>query len=148
MGFVLNQNKTRVPGEFSSKAFYVDLFLTCASTLMYEIVLTRLLSVLCGYYLAFVSISMAMFGMTAGALAIQFRPNWFEPADVSKPLTQAAIAAGVSRGLDGVQRRGLCVDRGSLLPLGSGSSALGPGSGCRFGIFDFGEVALQPHHGA
>ena len=63
---------------------------------MYEIVLTRLLSVLCWYYLAFVSISMAMFGMTAGALAVQFRPGWFEPAEVSRRLAQAAFAAGVS----------------------------------------------------
>jgi hypothetical protein len=63
---------------------------------MYEIVLTRLLSVLCWYYLAFVSISMAMFGMTAGALAVQFRPGWFEPTEVSRRLAQAAFATGVS----------------------------------------------------
>jgi hypothetical protein len=44
-------------------SFLLGLFLLCASTLMYEIVLTRLLSVTCWYYLAFVSVSMAMFGM-------------------------------------------------------------------------------------
>ena len=58
-------------------AFFIGLSLICASTLMYEVVLTRMLSVLCWYYLAFVSISMAMFGMTAGALAVQLRPDWF-----------------------------------------------------------------------
>ena len=46
-------------------AFFVGLGLACAGTLMYEIVLTRLLSVVCWYYLAFVAVSMAMFGMTA-----------------------------------------------------------------------------------
>src|SRR3974390_454893 len=51
--------------------FFTGLFLLCASTLMYEVVLTRLLSVVCWYYLAFVSVSMAMFGMTVGALAVQ-----------------------------------------------------------------------------
>jgi spermidine synthase len=63
---------------------------------MYEVVLTRMLSVLCWYYLAFVSISMAMFGMTAGALAIQLLPQWFKPGDISKRLAQAAFAMAVS----------------------------------------------------
>jgi len=77
-------------------AFYFGLSLICASTLMYEVVLTRMLSVLCWYYLAFVSISMAMFGMTAGALAIQLLPQWFKPGDISKRLAQAAFAMAVS----------------------------------------------------
>ena len=77
-------------------AFYFGLSLICASTLMYEVVLTRLLSVLCWYYLAFVSISMAMFGMTAGALAVQLCPGWFKPSDISSRLAQAAFAMAVS----------------------------------------------------
>jgi hypothetical protein len=64
--------------------------------LMYEVVLTRLLSVLCWYYLGFVSISMAMFGMTAGALAVQLLPDWFKPSDIRKRLAQAAFAMAVS----------------------------------------------------
>ena len=60
--------------------FFLGLGLMCASTLMYEITLTRLLSVTCWYYLAFVSVSMAMFGMTAGALAVQLRPALFDAA--------------------------------------------------------------------
>lgn len=77
-------------------AFYFGLSLICASTLMYEVVLTRMLSVLCWYYLAFVSISMAMFGMTAGALAVQLRPGWFKPSDISSRLAQAAFVMAVS----------------------------------------------------
>jgi hypothetical protein len=77
-------------------AFYTGLFLVCASTLMYEVVLTRLLSVLCWYYLAFVTISMAMFGMTAGALAVQLRPTWFKPGDISCRLAQATFAMALS----------------------------------------------------
>jgi len=77
-------------------AFCIGLSLLCAGTLMYEIVLTRLLSALCWYYLAFVSISMAMFGMTAGALAVQLRPKFFNPADSPKRLVQAAFAMAVS----------------------------------------------------
>lgn len=77
-------------------AFYIGLSLTCASTLMYEVVLTRMLSVLCWYYLAFVSISMAMFGMTAGALAVQLRPDWFPGREMTTRLAQAAFAMAVS----------------------------------------------------
>ena len=77
-------------------AFYLGLSLICASTLMYEVVLTRMLSVLCWYYLAFVSISMAMFGMTAGALAVQLLPRWFTPKDISIRLVQASFAMAVS----------------------------------------------------
>ncbi len=76
--------------------FYLGLSLSCASTLMYEVVLTRMLSVLCWYYLAFVSISMAMFGMTAGALAVQLCPGWFKPSEISSRLAQAAFAMAVS----------------------------------------------------
>ncbi len=87
-----------IPAEKSITrlAFYFGLSLICASTLMYEVVLTRLLSVLCWYYLAFVSISMAMFGMTAGALVVQLRPGWFKPSDISCRLARAAFAMAVS----------------------------------------------------
>lgn len=63
---------------------------------MYEVVLTRLLSVVCWYYLAFVSISMAMFGMTAGALAVQLRPRLFTAELVPRRLSQATLAMAVS----------------------------------------------------
>jgi SAM-dependent methyltransferase len=77
-------------------AFFVGLGLTCASTLMYEIVLTRLLSVLCWYYLAFVAVSMAMFGMTAGALAVQLRPDFFPESKLKLRMTQASVAMAAS----------------------------------------------------
>ena len=50
------------------------------STLMYEILLTRIFSVTMWYHFAFVAISIAMFGMTVGALVVYLRPAWF-PAD-------------------------------------------------------------------
>ncbi len=76
--------------------FFLGLGLMCASALMYEIVLTRLLSVICWYYLAFVSVSMAMFGMTAGALLVQLRPALFEAGQVARRMAQAAFAMAVS----------------------------------------------------
>ena len=76
--------------------FFLGLGLMCASTLMYEITLTRLLSVTCWYYLAFVSVSMAMFGMTAGALAVQLRPALFDRNQVRVRMAQAAFAMALS----------------------------------------------------
>ena len=76
--------------------FLLGLSLVCASTLMYEIVLTRLLSAVCWYYLAFVSISMAMFGMTAGALAVQVRSEWFSKDQIPHRILQAVFATAVS----------------------------------------------------
>jgi predicted membrane-bound spermidine synthase len=63
---------------------------------MYEVVLTRLLSVTCWYYLAFVAISMAMFGMTAGALAVQLRPDLFEPSRIPARLAQSSFYLALS----------------------------------------------------
>lgn len=83
-------------GRLRPAAFFLGLILLCASTLIYEIALTRLLSVVSWYYLAFVSISMAMFGMTAGALAVQFRPDLFIGDMVPRRLAQSAIAMAIS----------------------------------------------------
>ena len=77
-------------------AFFAAVFMICAGTLMYEVVLTRLLSAVSWYYLAFVSISMAMFGMTVGALAVQLRPDLFDEKRVPCRMAQASFALAVS----------------------------------------------------
>jgi SAM-dependent methyltransferase len=76
--------------------FYAGLFLLSASTLIYEIVLTRLLSVVTWYYLAFVSVSMAMFGLTAGALLVQLWPALFAGECAPKRAAQAIFAAALA----------------------------------------------------
>lgn len=76
--------------------FYAALFLIAASTLMYEVVLTRLLSAVTWYYLAFVSVSAAMFGMTAGALAVHLRPKLFTESQIPHRLERASLAMAVS----------------------------------------------------
>jgi hypothetical protein len=80
----------------STKAFLLAVFLLAAATLQYEVMLTRLMSVVSWYYLAFVSVSMAMFGMTAGALAVQLREDFFADELRGRRLAQAAMAMGVS----------------------------------------------------
>src|ERR1017187_10122527 len=93
---IVNTRAVAGTGRLRPAAFFLGLLLLCASTLMYEIALTRLLSVVSWYYLAFVSIYMAMFGMTAGALAVQFRPDLFTDDLISRRLVQSALAMAVS----------------------------------------------------
>ncbi len=57
--------------------FLLGLFLICMCGLMLQIIETRILSVISWYHLAFFSISMAMFGMTAGSLFVYFKEGWF-----------------------------------------------------------------------
>src|SRR5208283_6079996 len=91
-------------------SFLLGLFLLCASTLMYEVVLTRILSVTSWYYLAFVSISMAMFGMTAGALSVQLRPGLFTQELIRRRLAQCAMAAAIALPLSLVTMLAIPVD--------------------------------------
>ena len=80
----------------AKSVFFVGLLLLSAATLMYEIILTRLLSATCWYYLAFVSVSTAMFGMTAGALWVQLRPEFFSRELLPRRLYQSVLAMAIS----------------------------------------------------
>src|SRR5262249_5085599 len=59
--------------------FLAGLFLLCMGVLLLQIVETRVLSVISYYHLAFFAISMAMFGLTAGALIAYFNQARFVP---------------------------------------------------------------------
>lgn len=68
-------------------AFMAGVFLLCMSVLMVQIIQTRILSVVSLYYMAFFSISMAMLGLTAGALFV-----YFKLAHINKDSVCAALA--------------------------------------------------------
>lgn len=53
----------------------MGIFTLAAATLMLEILLTRIVSVVAWYHLAFFVISLTMLGMTAGALLVFLRPH-------------------------------------------------------------------------
>ncbi|HEX9874377.1 MAG TPA: hypothetical protein VGA43_08445 [Deferrimonas sp.] len=63
-----------------SGRIYGGVFFLCLATLMYELVLTRIFSVLMWYHFASMAISLALFGMGVAALLVYLRPAWF-PAD-------------------------------------------------------------------
>ncbi|MEX2147768.1 MAG: hypothetical protein WED01_12225 [Candidatus Rokuibacteriota bacterium] len=80
----------------ASRAVYIGLFLVTLATIMYQIALTRIFSVATWYHFAFVAISVAMFGMTVGALIVYLRPAWFPPARVTRGLGVSALLFGVA----------------------------------------------------
>jgi len=70
--------------------------LAAAAMLSYEILLTRFLSFISWYFLAFLAISLAMLGGTAGAIYVYLKPDAFERERYFLSLARAAIAAAVS----------------------------------------------------
>ncbi len=84
------------PGLRARPGTYTGLFLVTLSTLMYEIVLTRIFSVTMWYHFAFVAISVALFGLTAGALLVYLFPRRFRDGDVPSRLWLFALLFGVT----------------------------------------------------
>jgi hypothetical protein len=72
--------------------FYAGLGLVTAATLMLQIVETRIISVTSWYHLAFFVISIAMFGLTAGAVWVYLRPQTYRPEQLSYHLSVASLA--------------------------------------------------------
>ena len=70
---------------------YLGTFLIAFGTLVFEIVLTRILSVITWYHLAFFAISTAMLGMTAGAVTVYLRQNWFSPDRLDDSIAKACL---------------------------------------------------------
>jgi hypothetical protein len=72
------------------------LLLIALATLMYEILLTRIFSVTMWYHFAFVAISIAMFGMTVGALIVYLVPRIFRPERVKAQLALTGVGFAVA----------------------------------------------------
>ena len=83
-------------GLVASQRVYAGLFLVTLATVMYEIVLTRIFSVTMWYHFAFVAISVAMFGMTVGALIVYLRPERFPAERLSRQLGTSAVLFGLT----------------------------------------------------
>jgi len=88
---VANQDSIEVTGPI-----YFGLFSVAMATLMYEILLTRIFSVTMWYHFAFMAISIAMFGMTMGAIIVYLYPNYFREDNINKHLTLSSLLFSVS----------------------------------------------------
>jgi hypothetical protein len=63
---------------------------------MYEVLLPRVLSVTMFYHFAFMAVSLAMFGMTLGAVIVHLRPNRYTEASARDDLAVNAAAHAVA----------------------------------------------------
>lgn len=70
---------------------YTGIFLVALSTLMYEILLTRIFSVTMGYHFAFMAVSLAMFGLTAGAIIVYIYPHKFPQERINTVLARQSF---------------------------------------------------------
>jgi SAM-dependent methyltransferase len=87
------------PALHARSTTYAGLFLITLSTLMYEIALTRVFSVTMWYHFAFVAISLALFGLTVGALLVYLLPQRFRDARVRTHLWLFSLLFSVSLAL-------------------------------------------------
>lgn len=75
---------------------YLSIFILSLTTLMYEVLLTRIFSVTMWYHYAFVAVSIAMFGMTVGALLVFFFPNYFKECKTEEHLAKSSFLFSIS----------------------------------------------------
>lgn len=75
---------------------YAGLFVITMATLMYEILLTRIFSVTMWYHFAFMAVSVALFGLTLGALIVYLMPERFSQEKTRQRLWQASLLFSVT----------------------------------------------------
>ena len=85
-----NSGTDSLLGKVSLKT-YIGIFFIALSTLMYEILLTRIFSVTMGYHFAFMAVSLAMFGMTAGAVIVYLYPQKFPQDNIKNVLAKHSM---------------------------------------------------------
>lgn len=76
--------------------FYAGVFLVTSSTLMLQLIETRILSVISWYHLAFFAISMAMFGLTAGSVWIYLKSDRYTQKTMSYDLAYFSAAFAIT----------------------------------------------------
>jgi len=73
------------------KQSYAGIFMVALATLMLEILLTRIFSVTMWYHFAFMAVSIAMFGMTVGAIIVYLLPGYFTQIRAKKHLALSSL---------------------------------------------------------
>jgi len=75
------------------------MFVISMASLMYELILTRIFSVLMWYHFASMAISLALFGFSVAALLVQLRPGWFPLERTGRDCYRCSLGFAVSLGL-------------------------------------------------
>jgi hypothetical protein len=76
--------------------FYAGVFLTSATTLMLQTIESRILSVISWYHLVFFAVSIAMFGLTAGAVWVYLGRERFSEKTLSSDLAYFGAAYAIT----------------------------------------------------
>ena len=76
--------------------FLLGVFLITFAVLLFQVVQTRILSVIAWYYLAFLAISVAMLGMTAGAVWVYLKRSRLTPDKLSTLLADTSLLTAVA----------------------------------------------------
>src|SRR5258705_2625186 len=84
------------PEPRAGRLTYTSLFLVALATLTYEVLLTRIFSVTMYYHFAFVAVSVALFGMTLGAVLVYLLPGVFRPESAKRGMAVSALLFGVT----------------------------------------------------
>lgn len=81
----------RAPARISG-----GLFALCMATLLYELALVRIFSVLMWYHFASMAISLALFGMGVAALTVYLKPDWFPVERTEAICARFSLLFGIS----------------------------------------------------
>ena len=76
----------RIPGRC-----YFAIFILATATLSYQILITRFFSVMLYYHFAFAAISLAMLGLTRGAMEVYNKPDRYAPERVGVEFANHAV---------------------------------------------------------
>jgi hypothetical protein len=86
------------PVRATGRAF-LGLFVVTLATLMLQILLTRIFSVTLWYHFAFMAVSIAMFGLTFGAVWVYLRPSAYAAERAQEQLARSALGFALSTAL-------------------------------------------------
>jgi spermidine synthase len=81
----------RIPGRY-----YLAIFVLACATLSFQILITRFFSVMLYYHFAFAAISLAMLGLTRGAMEVYNNPERYAPESVAAEFARNAAWFAVS----------------------------------------------------
>jgi SAM-dependent methyltransferase len=81
----------RIPGRY-----YFAIFVLACATLSYQILITRFFSVMLYYHFAFAAISLAMLGLTRGAMQVYGKPDRYTPERVGPEFARHASRFAIS----------------------------------------------------
>lgn len=84
------------PAVLEERGVPLALFLVALSTVMFEVLLTRIFSLTMWYHFAFMAISVAMFGLTVGALLVFLRPERWPQASLPRLMGRCSLWFAVS----------------------------------------------------